>query len=233
MVKRHLKRLNAPKTWPILRKKNKWITRPLSGAHTLEQGYSIDTFLKELVNAASTTKEIKYLLTKKNILVNRRRVFEKRYNVGLFDTVSLEDINSHYRIIFDDKGRLNYVKISAEESKISPVKIINKTAIDGKKMQVNFSNGRNILVEVNDKDKFKTGDTLIIELPEIKIKEALKLEAGATIMLTGGKYKGKTGKIVEIKDANIIFENEANEKLLTSKKFAFAIGKEKSAITLK
>ena len=36
MVKNHLKRLAAPKTWGIKRKELVWITRPMPGAQSLD-----------------------------------------------------------------------------------------------------------------------------------------------------------------------------------------------------
>lgn len=36
MVRRHLKRIAAPKTWPIKRKEHKWIVRPTPGPHPLK-----------------------------------------------------------------------------------------------------------------------------------------------------------------------------------------------------
>ena len=46
MVRNHIKRLAAPKTWPIHRKAYSWIAKPSSGTHSLDSCVSIGTFLK-------------------------------------------------------------------------------------------------------------------------------------------------------------------------------------------
>ncbi len=233
MTKRHLKRLSAPKSWPILRKTNKWITRPLPGAHPLEEGYSIETFLKEIIGVVSTTKEVKYLLTKKNVLVNGRRIFERRYSIGLFDTIALEDIKEYFRITYDAKGRLAYLKITEEDSKRKLAKIIGKTVVRKGRIQLNLSDGRNILVEAKDSGKYKTGNVLLVELPGGKIDEILQFESGSLVILTGGRYKGNVGKILEVKDDNVIVQTQSGENFSTPKEYAFLVGKDKPRIMLK
>jgi ribosomal protein S4E len=51
-------------------------------------------------------------------------------------------------------------------------------------------NGRNVLVE---KDTYKTGDTLKIELPTQKILAHHPLAKGATAMVIGGSHTGSMG----------------------------------------
>ena len=63
MVKNHLSRLNAPKSWPIKRKGIKFITRPGAGAHCLDEGISLSLVIKELMKYAKTLKDkhLKYI----------------------------------------------------------------------------------------------------------------------------------------------------------------------------
>ena len=39
-----MKRITAPKTWNVLRKTTKFITKPHPGAHKLDHGVAINTF---------------------------------------------------------------------------------------------------------------------------------------------------------------------------------------------
>jgi len=64
MTKNHLKRLNTPKTWKILRKEEKFVTRPNSGAHKQELGMSINTFFKTVLKRTITTKDTKTCINK-------------------------------------------------------------------------------------------------------------------------------------------------------------------------
>ena len=72
-MKRHLKIMAAPKSWPVERKERIWITRPNPGPHTLESSISISLILK-LLKYAKTTKETKQIINEKKVLVNNNLV---------------------------------------------------------------------------------------------------------------------------------------------------------------
>ena len=42
----HLKRIAVPKSWPIKRKENKWIARPMPGPHSLNHSISLNITAK-------------------------------------------------------------------------------------------------------------------------------------------------------------------------------------------
>ena len=111
---------------------------------------------------------------------------------------------------------------------MKPFKIIGKT-ITKRKLQLNFFDGSNILV---DKDSYKVGDTLLLSLPEKKIAKHLKLDKKSTIFLTGGKHIGETGNVEDIIENRIIYKNTDGNLIETSKKYAFVIGDNKSSIKI-
>ncbi len=228
MVKNHLKRLNMPSSWQIKRKIIRWVTRPNPGAHALEFGLSINTFLKEITGLASSTREVRNILYNKEIFVDGKIRDERKFIVGLMDVVSVPKMNKHYRIAFNSKGKLTAVPIKEEESKIKLSKIKNKSLVKGK-TQLNLSDGRNILV---DKDDFKVGDSVVIELPSQKIKQSVKLEKGALIYLTGGKHTSDIGKVEDISSRKITFKSNTGETYQTLKKYAFVVGKDKPLVSL-
>ena len=59
MGKDHLKRLAAPKTWGITRKNTKFITKPVPGPHGMQAGMPLSVLIKEILNYAGTTREVK------------------------------------------------------------------------------------------------------------------------------------------------------------------------------
>jgi ribosomal protein S4E len=63
-----------------------------------------------------------------------------------------------------------------------PAKIVGKTVLKGGKMQLNLSAGINMLVEKNN---FKTGETLMLDMPSKNMVDHLKLEKGAYVFLSG------------------------------------------------
>ncbi len=70
MVKNHLSRLNAPKSWPIQRKGIKFIVRPSAGAHNMRECIPLNLVLKGLLKYSRTTKETKSVLNAGNVLIN-------------------------------------------------------------------------------------------------------------------------------------------------------------------
>lgn len=146
------------------------------------------------------------------------------------DVVSVKDKN--YRILFSTKGKLAPVEISKEESKIKPMKVIGKTSLKGKKLQINLFDGTNIL---SDKKDFKTYDSLIFS--EGKFKEKVDFKEGAFVYITGGKQIGRAGILKKIENfkgiqsKKIIF-SDGKSDFETLKDFAFVIGKDKPLITL-
>jgi len=143
------------------------------------------------------------------------------------DSVSIPSINKYCRIIFNQKGRLNFVEIDENETKAKICKVIGKKMYN-KKIQLNLSDGNNVLVDKND---CATGDGILIDVPNKNVKEVIKLENGVSAMIVGGKYSGTLTRIKDIKDKIITFETKDGD-FQTSKKYAFVLGKEKPILKI-
>src|SRR3989338_4664319 len=89
MVKNHLKRLKMPRTWPIPRKTNTWITRQNSGPHRIENSMPVNVVLRDLLGYARTTKEAKKILNDKEVLINKIARKDHRFPVGIFDIIEI------------------------------------------------------------------------------------------------------------------------------------------------
>ena len=94
--------------------------------------------------------------------------------------------------------------------------------------KLNLSGNKNVLI---DKDDYKVGDTVLLELPSQKISLHLKFEKGAMIFLTGGKHMGAKG-VIESIEGNKVLYKDGKTTVETLKKYAFVIGKEKESITI-
>ncbi|MBU1204940.1 MAG: 30S ribosomal protein S4e [Nanoarchaeota archaeon] len=229
MVKRHLKRLTAPKSWKIKRKGITFVTRPRPGMHSKKNSISLNLVLRDMLSYAKTTRDVKMILADKGVLVDKKQVKDHRFSVGVMDIIEIPKINKCFRVLLNKKGNICLVEIKGDETKIKLCKIVEKTVIKKGKIQLNLNDGRNIII---DKNNYKTGDTLAIQLPEKKIKEHLKFEKGSSVYLSGGKHKGESGIVEEIKDSMIKVKPKSGESFETSKKLAFVIGREKPIITL-
>lgn len=229
MVKNHLKRIACPRTWHVKRKGTTFITRPKPGAHPLQLAVSLSVFMRTMGKVAKSAKEAKKILHDKDVLVDGKRRKDPKLPVGLMDVISFPAANEHFLVLMDGKGRLKERPLQAADTKAKISRIESKSKIKGGKTQLNMSDGRNILVE---KDTFKTGATLQLELPSQKILNNIDLEKDVLIFLIGGKHAGYSGVLREIKGNMIVFEDSNKQMIATAKKYAFVIGKDKPLIPL-
>ncbi len=232
MVKRHLARLSTPRTWPVERKVDVWIVRPNCGAHKMKNCLPIAVVLREILKHASTSREVKQILNDKNVIINGKVKKDPKTQIGFMDVLELPKIKKKYRMIFDKKGKLVLKEANAQESEIVIANIIGKKTIKNKKTQLNLNDGTNLLA---DKSQYKLGDSLVLTIPDRKVKMHLKLEKGATVYLTGGNKVGQTGKVEEILNVkgmqkSTIKIKSNDETFETRKEYAFVIGKEKPLI---
>ena len=232
MVQRHLNRFNVPTSWPIKVKERKWIARPMPGPTILRECITINLIIKELLNYAKTTREVKKILNDGKILINNIIRKDHHFPVGLMDTISVPQLSKYYRLLINKKGKFYLKEISSEDATKKICKIINKTILKSKKLQLNLFDGRSILI---DKDEFKPSDSVLIDLTSNKIKDHIKFEKGVLIYLTKGSHKGEIGILQEIIKTLGSQEDRIKVKIEskiveTFKKYAFVVGKDKPLI---
>lgn len=226
MVKNHLKRIAAPKTWSFLRKKHMFITRPATGAHELTQATSINSVVKELLEKANTTKEVKRILKEQEVLIDGKRKHDEKYNVGFMDVITFTKEKESYRLTFTEKGKIASMPVKGKEAEQKISKIIGKQTIKSGKTQVQLNDGRNVLI---DKDAYAVGDSLLLELPSQKVVQHLPLQAGAAVMIYKGKYCGTVGEVESI-EGRSVFIKTATGSVHTPKSYAFVVGEKKPII---
>ena len=176
------------------------------------------------------------------IFVDGRPRKDNKYPVGLMDVVSIPKIGKNYRITIDYKG-LKVIEIPEKENKIKLVRINNKTLIKNGNLQLNLHDGRNIIIDIKNpkkpvEDGYKTGDSLLIEIPSQKILDHFKLEKGNFALLTKGQNIGTFAKIKETietrsREPNKVVCQSDGTEFEAIKDYIFIVGKDKPAITLK
>ena len=227
MVKRHLKRINTPKTWKVQRRGIKFITRSNPGGMAKEFTMPVSNILKYELQLANTIKEVKHIIKDEEILVNSRKITDYRYPVCFTDVISFPKSGQYYRLIMDRDGILKLITISKEESQLKIIKIIGKSFVD-KKLQLNLMDGRNIFFE---KQHYKVNDSLLITIPDQLVKEHLALEKGALVLLYKGKHVGKIGAVLEITQKTIKIK-EGEDVFETKKDYVMVVGKDRPVIKI-
>ncbi|MGM5482887.1 MAG: hypothetical protein ACQESF_05470 [Nanobdellota archaeon] len=232
MTKDHLKRINAPRTWNINRKKNTFITRPMPSGHRMKHSVPLVVLFRDMLKKVKTTNELEYIINTREVYINSKRAYSPRQAVGLMDVVRLPEIKENYRVVLNSSGQLDYVSVDEKESKIMPLVVKNKTKIKGGKTQVNFTDGSNMLV---DKDEYTTQDVLFFDFLNNKIVKHLKFEKGAVVYFTRGKYVGTTAVIQEISEKGVLYKRDGSTfetGNVLDKDYTFLVGKESPEIKL-
>lgn len=222
MVKNHLIRIAAPKSWELKRKENMFIMRPNPGKK-LEYTLALTVVLRDMLKVAKTTKEARYLIMNKGILVNGKRIKDYRYPFSLLDLIEIKELDEKYRLLLNQRKKLVLKRVDKAEDK--PYKVISKKTLKGNKIQFNLFDGSSIL----GNKEVKTGDSITIE--NKKIKDHFKLETGAVIYLIGGRHTGKVAKVEEVKQDTILL-NTGSESFETLKQYVFVIGKDHPIIKI-
>lgn len=187
----HLTRQEVPTKWPIERKGTAYIVKP---KFSTQEGVPLLIILREMLDLAQNRREAKRIIHSKQILINQKVAKEEKNTVMFLDTVTVVPSKKNYRLQLSEKGRFYLNEIEESEAKKKISKIINKTMLKGKKLQLNLNDGRNFLSDI----KAKVNDSLIVNFKENKIEKCLPFKEKAKVIVFSGKHIGKEGEIVQI-----------------------------------
>lgn len=212
----HQKRITIAKTWFVPRTGTKYIAFAKSN---MEKSLPLIVAMRDIMGLVKTKKELKLILNSKQVFVNGKVARETNYPINLFDSLSMPSVNKFYRAVLKDK-KIGFEEISEKESSERAYKVIGKKILSGKKVQINLSDGKNII----SSEKINTGDFIIIDNLKNKVKSIKHLKEGEEVIITAGKHIGKIGKIKKIEEEGekkIAEINSKNEKIRTEAKNLF------------
>ena len=232
-MSKHLKRLAAPRTVRLHRKEKKWTIKQSPGPHRLEKSIPLGIIIRDYLKLCDSYREVKRVISSGDILVDGSIRKNHKFPCGLMDVLSIPKLKKDYRLLFDKNGKLTLVPISSKDAEWKLQRIENKTIIKGNKIQLNFHDGKNILVK---KDEYKTGDVLKISFKDNKISEVFKYEKGTVSMIIGGSHIGEMANILDIQVVASSKPNLAkmkgNTEFSTLSHYIFPIGKTKPILSL-
>jgi small subunit ribosomal protein S4e len=150
------------------------------------------------------------------------------------DVIELEGANKTYRLVPQDGTLLKPIEIDDAEKTKKFVVVKSKTTIKNGKTQIGFHDGKTLV----DETQVSVGDTCVLQIPDIKILEVIKLEKGMNCLIIKGVNAGKIGKIDEIKEGtysipksiDIVFDDRQIE---IPAKLAMPIGKDKPGMKIR
>ena len=78
----HLKRLTMPRSWALPRKTSVWVTRANAGAHSLDMCMPVNLVIRDILQFAKNTREVRSILHNGLVKVDGRKVRDVRRGVG-------------------------------------------------------------------------------------------------------------------------------------------------------
>jgi small subunit ribosomal protein S4e len=237
MAKQHLKRLTAPRSWRIERKAHTWVVRPKPGGHRLKDSIPLLHVVRDILGYADNYREANRILKEGQILVDGKIVKDPKRGVGLLDIIEIPKTKERYTVIVDTHGTLTLKSIRATEAKFKLLSLVNKTIVKGGVVQLNFHDGRNILVEGKKSTGYGVHDTFQINLKDNSIKEHVKYETGALAFVIRGAHRGEVATIKEINKTrspmpNVVTLEKEGSEFRTVEDYIFMVGREKPLISV-
>ncbi|MBR9702468.1 hypothetical protein GOV10_00385 [Candidatus Woesearchaeota archaeon] len=230
MAKDHLKRLAAPRTWPLKKKGIPFITRPAPTGAEMDMSLPLVIVFKDLLGLAQTTKEVKHILHGQEVFIDGRRVFDHDQSVSLFGTVSVPATKLNYRLTINTKNTLTLIPIQSAEAKLRPCKIKGKTVLGKNKVQLNCLDGSNVTVK---KDEYKRGNTILVNVEKKTVEKQFAFEKGATVLLYKGKHVGHLATVEEFDSKNVTLKADDGKVFETRRAYCFVVGQKKAEFTIK
>ena len=190
------KRISAPLSCPTTRKAGgRFAITPRPGPHSTGECAPLGSVIRDALGLADNMREVRTALNAGKISVNGIVRKDHKFPVGIFDVVGAGE--EHYRCVPTARG-LSFVKIQKKEAGTKMCRVENKTLVRGGRVQINLSDGTNLLM---DKTEYKTGDTLVLKLPDLKVGSHLRRAKGALCVLTRGR---NVGRLATLENVNLV-----------------------------
>ena len=229
-----LKRQMAPQFWGIARKDKRFVITVKPGPHKKNQSIPTAVFLRDTLKIVTSLREAKASIYAGKVKIDGVVRKSLHHSIGLMDVVELENVSDVYRIVPTEEKMLKPIKINESEKSKKLVTVKSKTTISKGRLQIGFHDGRSIISE----DKVSIGDTCLIQIPDVKIIETIKLEVGSQGLVTRGNNVGQIGKIEAIEEGTFILPKRViltleNRKIEIPADIIMPIGKGEPIIQLK
>lgn len=251
--KKHMKRLNAPRTWMLSKMGGIWAPRPSTGPHKLRECLPVSLILRNRLKYAMNRREAQMIVMRRNIKVDGKVRTDLNYPTGFMDIVSIDKTNEHFRLLYDTKGRFALVSEKPDAAQFKLLRVTrtgkSKGATAGRnafKLAERSSNqlaavptiqthdGRTIRYPSPD---IKVNDVVKFNLATQEITKVIKFQQGSVSMITKGSNQGRVGVILNVErhpgGFNIVhLKDKRGKTFATRQENVFLIGDETPEVTL-
>ncbi|HJU12949.1 MAG TPA: 30S ribosomal protein S4e [Candidatus Nitrosotalea sp.] len=228
-----LKRQMAPLFWGITRKDKRFVVTVKPGGHKKDHSIPTAVFVRDTIKLANTLREAKSVIYGGKIKVDGVTRKSLHHGIGLMDVVEMQGVPEIYRLVPKDLTVLKPIAINASEKTKKLLKVTKKVTIKGKKTQIGFHDGRNLISDA----KVSVGDTCVVQVPETKILDIVKLEKGTQVIVTSGVNAGKMGRVAEMREGTFVLPKRAlididDRQIEVPSESIMAVGKDKPVIQI-
>jgi small subunit ribosomal protein S4e len=229
-----LKRQMAPQFWGITRKDKRFVITVRPGPHKKAQSIPTAVFLRDMLKIVTSLREAKASIYSGKVKIDGVVRKSLHHAIGLMDVVELENVSDVYRLVPMDGKLLRPLKIKESEKTKKLVRVTSKSTISKGRMQIGFHDGRSTISDT----QVSVGDTCLIQIPDQKILDVLKLEPGSNALVTRGINAGQIGRVESIEEGTFILPKRAvlvlgDRKIEIPEDIIMAIGKEEPIIQIK
>jgi len=209
-LKKHLKRLNAPKHWMLGKLGGTWAPRPSTGPHKLRECLPLSLILRNRLKYSLSRRETNIIVMRRQVSVDGKVRTDMNYPAGFMDVVSIPETKENFRLLFDVKGRFQLTPVDADEAKTKLCRIVKVNRANKHSIGRNpfFTGQKSVIPYVVTHDgrtirfadpALKVNDTVKIDLASGKVVEHTTFEAGKIALISGGKNVGRVG-VIEKRD---------------------------------
>src|SRR5438309_9498916 len=228
-----LKRQMAPIFWGITRKDSRFVVTVKPGGHQKHLAIPSAVFIRDTLRLVNTLREVKSVIYGGRVKVDGLIRRSLHHGIGLMDVIELEGISDVYRLVPKNSFVLQPIKINPSEKTKKLLKVTRKLTIKDSKTQIGFHDGRSLISDA----KVSVGDTCVVQIPETKILDIIKLEKGAQVVVTSGINAGHVGKVLEIKEGTFVLPRRAlvdigERQIEIPAELVMAVGKDKPVIQI-
>ena len=229
-----LKRQMAPKYWGITRKDKRFVITVRPGAHAKSQSIPTAVLLRDTLKKVTTLREAKSVIYDGKISVDGITRKSLHHSIGLMDVITLDGTSDIYRLVPKDGQLLKPLKIDSSEKSKKLVKVTSKVTIKGGKTQLGFHDGRSLITDTD----VNVSDSCLIQIPEQKILDVIKLEKNSQVIVIKGVNAGRIGYVDKIKDGSFSLSKRIDlvmddKKIEIPLGLIMVIGKEKPVIQIR
>lgn len=234
-TRKHLKRLNAPKSWRLDKSSGKYAPTPSSGPHSKRECIPLSILIRRKLKLASSERELSYILNQEVILVNGIVRKDKTFPLGLMDVLTIKSTNEHYRVLYDVFRKFVLQKIDQAESNIRLCKVTLKKVAAKDVPYIYTKDGSSFRY---CDPKINKGDTVVVDISKKEVISFLPFANDMKVFVTEGKNTGCVGSISSIqrhdaKDDVVNVIDAKGRSFTTKSSNVFVIGdQERLLITL-